>query len=506
MGWRKERNRKREGTKTTRRGERAITNFDEKVLWCRVQIMRTHHDSPRRVRSGRATVRLAPVSTRYAMAEDTATGRRPRRAAAKAAAANATQPSAMHYVGYVEEDETPEQIMRKFEQLEKIQREAEEAKAAAAEAKRQLAEENGEAPSDDAGADADGDEATAEADFDEELLLKVFRQTSQFSLKRALRDEAYAEDYEIFGDDAQFSDDEVDPENIFGAYGKKKRKRFGEPRAKKGASRGAQAAESRWSPRQQRQPDALRKERSTRAPNILKLPPHPIPVSWGKVIEPYRSPEELEAEKDALPDCVQREMPIVASAEALPSSLGTDFLAVHCNPPWAIDASPDKGDVTTADVAKIPFDELAPYGFVFIWVEKENLSAVCDVMSEKKFVYVENMTWVQMRPNNTIAGSEASYIKRSHRTMLMFRRDVKQFPAAKDVELRHQRSADCTLDVVCTTAAGRREIPAHVYKAMETLLPEAYKAGYKGRLLELWSEPGSAGRRAGWTVVADKKK
>ena len=41
---------------------------------------------------------------------------------------------------------------------------------------------------------------------------------------------------------------------------------------------------------------------------------------------------------------------------------------------------------------------------------------------------------------------------------------------------------------------------------METLLPEAYKAGYKGKLLELWSEPGVAGRRSGWTVVADAKE
>ena len=37
----------------------------------------------------------------------------------------------MHYVGYVEEDETPEQIMAKFAQLEKIQGEMAEAKAAA---------------------------------------------------------------------------------------------------------------------------------------------------------------------------------------------------------------------------------------------------------------------------------------------------------------------------------------------------------------------------------------
>ena len=100
-----------------------------------------------------------------------------------------------------------------------------------------------------------------------------------------------------------------------------------------------------------------------------------------------------------------------------------------------------------------------------------------------------------MHPNNTIANSAAQYLCRSHRTMLMFRRDVRQFPKAKEMELRHQRSADVTLDVLQTTASGRRSIPPHVYKAMETLLPEAYKAGYKGKLLELWSEPASGGAK-----------
>ena len=64
----------------------------------------------------------------------------------------------------------------------------------------------------------------------------------------------------------------------------------------------------------------------------------------------------------------------------------------------------------------------------FARVEKENLSAICDVMTTKQFVYVENMTWVHMKPNNVIANSKAKYLARSHRTMLMFRRDVRQFP------------------------------------------------------------------------------
>ncbi len=46
-------------------------------------------------------------------------GRRPRR---RCASTKAAMPSAIHYVGYVEEDETPEMIMKKFEELEKVRR------------------------------------------------------------------------------------------------------------------------------------------------------------------------------------------------------------------------------------------------------------------------------------------------------------------------------------------------------------------------------------------------
>jgi len=42
---------------------------------------------------------------------------RPKR---RRAASKNTVPSAVHYLGYVEEDETPEAIMKKFEELEKV--------------------------------------------------------------------------------------------------------------------------------------------------------------------------------------------------------------------------------------------------------------------------------------------------------------------------------------------------------------------------------------------------
>ena len=50
------------------------------------------------------------------MAEDDTTRRPKRRCARK----QSVVPSAVHYVGYVEADETPEMIMKKFEELERV--------------------------------------------------------------------------------------------------------------------------------------------------------------------------------------------------------------------------------------------------------------------------------------------------------------------------------------------------------------------------------------------------
>ena len=241
-----------------------------------------------------------------------------------------------------------------------------------------------------------------------------------------------------------------------------------------------------------------------RAPNILKLPPHPIPQSWGRIVKPYRPRAELEAEKAALPDCIQKTLPILSQNL---TTLGDDFLAVHCNPPWDIPDSPDRGGVTMEDIAKIPFQKLAPYGFVFMWVEKENLSAgvrrhagegVC-VRGEHD-VGPDAPQQHHRQQRRAVPVPLASH----HADVSPGRPSVSQ---GEGDGARHQRSADVTLDVLQTTSTGRRSIPPHVYKAMETLLPEAYKAGYKGKLLELWSEPGVAGRDgAGWTLVADAKE
>ena len=439
------------------------------------------------------------------------TATRPKRKASEALRSQrwrrATQaPSSAHYVGYVQDDETPEQIMKKFEELERIRQAS---KAAQTQANDEGDKENVEAASNTAVDASNADEGEERA-LDEEQLKTLFENTSTFTLKEAVMDSStlYGDSMAIYGDGVYFSDDEEAQDEFWEALtGKKrskKKKSTGGPRVprQRAASMSKAASQHMITAYNSDQGLFLRKKKfvDPREPVIIKMPAHPIPVSWGNVIQPYEPKTVRKAKLDKVEDCVHLQENIRYMDY---SKLGADYLGILMNPPWDIEDSPDRGDVTLEDIEAIPVERLAPLGFVFIWVEKENLSRVCDIMSDKNFVYVENLTWVQLKPNNTIVESAARYIGRSHRTLLIFRRDVRdsRFVEGKKIELRHQRNSDVTLDIVQTTKTGRRAVPEHVYKSIETLLPTAYEPGTPGKLLELWAEPGA--RRPGWTSVAD---
>ena len=84
-------------------------------------------------------------------------------------------PDAVHYVGYVEEEETPEMIMKKFEELEKIM-----AKNSTDSGK---ADQQGEVQ-DDSGAELK--EAKTQEELDHAQLQEIFKATSVFSVKAVL--------------------------------------------------------------------------------------------------------------------------------------------------------------------------------------------------------------------------------------------------------------------------------------------------------------------------------
>ena len=459
------------------------------------------------------------------------------------------KPSSSMYVGYVEEDETPEMIMAKFAELERIQQMHKEKqeqmkleKKMKIEEQQQQAEQEGEGgeilkdiTEKDKNIQKDNLEEKEEEDQEEmcneeeglteEQLREVFKATSAFTMRKAMK----AEDAAVFGFD-EFERD------FYKEYDDEDMEQYDDEDAEfwemmTGKRRWPKPLKAKRGPREPKEPKAprepkpqkshmitaynsdtgfmIRKKKffDPRELNIFKLPKHdlpsdPLPITWGRAVKPFVPKDVRAKELATVPDCTQLKMKIDKNMDF--SKLSKDYLGVLMNPPWNIDQAPDKGNVTVEDIAQLPLETLTPLGFIFIWVEKENLSLVCDVMHEKNFNYVENLTWVQMQPNNVVVGTESRYLARSHRTLLIFRRSVTMFPDGKAIELRHQRNSDVTLDVVETTKAGRRKIPEHVYNSIETLLPTAYNKknpGTPGKLLELWAEEGN--KRAGWTSIVD---
>mmetsp|Transcript_34890 Transcript_34890/g.110215 ORF Transcript_34890/g.110215 Transcript_34890/m.110215 type:complete len:123 (+) Transcript_34890:1189-1557(+) len=113
-----------------------------------------------------------------------------------------------------------------------------------------------------------------------------------------------------------------------------------------------------------------------------------------------------------------------------------------------------------------------------------------DVMEQLykwKFAYVENLTWVQMLPSNVVVRSRYRVMRRSHKTLFIFRKDGE----GKDIELRHQRNPDVVQDYVRADGCSVPQCPEEVYNSVETLLPGGF-----GKFLELWAPRGVS--RAGW--------
>lgn len=105
---------------------------------------------------------------------------------------------------------------------------------------------------------------------------------------------------------------------------------------------------------------------------------------------------------------------------------------------------------------KIP-DSVMKDGMIFIWCEKEYIYQICLHLETQGFQYVENVCYVmiekamekEVRNFNTIDATPAfttedfTYLKKSHKSLLMFRR------VSKDdgkLELRHQRTGDVVFD------------------------------------------------------------
>lgn len=386
-----------------------------------------------------------------------------------------TVPSAVHYVGYVEDDETPEMIMSKFQELEEIQKQE----------PKEL-EEKMETHK-------DGDHQLTD-----DQLLQVFKQTSMFNVKTALQNNAMLAGIddvleltnERYGQEDIISDDEDmlrsfwsdDDDWEEAAYKRKgSRSKGKKPARQKIASKVRHRVVTAYNPSTQALVRRRIKVADPNAIQFIRIPPPPIPLSWGRVIAPYTPPRQ---EKTAF--CINVPDMKKLSAPMLPDSVAE---AILINSAWYRGYTHDEA---MTRISSVSFKSLVPYGFIFVWTPKELVHPVCKLMLTNGYAYIENLTWVWMEPNNTIAKEDSKYVRRSHLTLYMFR----AIDRIQNIELRHQRSPDVVFDY----QKDGETCPLETYSYIETLLPQS-----KGKLVELWGTV-HENDRPGWAVVTQDKE
>ncbi|KAI8971127.1 hypothetical protein BDB01DRAFT_854975 [Pilobolus umbonatus] len=422
-----------------------------------------------------------------------------------------TKVSNAHYVGYVEDEESVEAIMKKFEELERIQQEFSSLQV-------KSKEETVDVVMSDI---IDDGHLIPKDHFTEEQLEEVFKRTSAFTVKSATIDTSAIEDmdaldlWEIEYKDSSttefYEEDEyhyVDESFWDEEFGEKTARKGRQPRApkeprlpvKRGVDRESIIAKYKIMQVQVQDRNGnyftIKKRVSNMDPSLptyVKIPARPISLSWAHSIKPFSQ------NISTPPASRYYEVDNIINTDL--SKYGTDFSAVYMDPPLLLPGeSPCKGKITIDEFATLDVSSIVKAGFLFIWLEKEWLQRLVNITSKWGYKYVENFCWIKKDINNQINKSQYKYFNKSKLSLLIFRKEG-------DIELRHQRNPDCVFDYVRPKLPDEitERKPPFMYGVIETLLPNAvyHPENNPGgtRLLELWAKKEQ--RRQGWTTIVE---
>ncbi|KAJ2414163.1 hypothetical protein H4218_001528 [Coemansia sp. IMI 209128] len=472
-----------------------------------------------------------------------------------------TNASNQYYVGYVEDDESVDAIMKKFEELDRIEKEFSAKKKADTSSALDTpgstsALSGGEAgrTNDIGGESSTSAEAAAAAaaelvadaadgrscedSMSLELLEEVFKRTSAFTVRGAMMNDFDLEamdDIELWEAEAgdsipieweeeedyitlNLDDDALDDE--FGVAAHRRRYTKRDP-VKRGGAKISNRDQilQRYKYMQVRIQDrhghtffVSRKVNAVdpSLPTYVRIPPIPIPRAWVKHIRPLLVGAETTPCNVISGVLLPMVEPKWARRIDTDATLDFDFTifertfqCVYMDPPLLLpDEQPKPGYFDISQLTAIPVHRmLVPGAFLFTWCEKELLPDMCEI-AEKQWglKYVENFCWVRHQTNNHIAKLPSNYFRRSKVTLLIFRREG-------DLEMRHQRSPDSVFDFVKPRMAGdlNDRKPDFSYTVIETLLPRALCTAElpdPDRLIQLWM-PADC-HRTHWTTIVQK--
>lgn len=382
--------------------------------------------------------------------------------------------SSSFYVGYVEDNESVANIMKKFKKLEALKEEKK-----------------------------DNSSGSSNQDLTEADMEKLFYQTSAFNMQKVLNDEYYFEDEEDFVD----SDEEFDTQTS------SKRKR----------SRGRSFKDSKYKNLNYtvlptgNLPMSWGKTINTYVPqNAIHTQ-----TSW-------KDGEITNYDVTLTPDIPQssklKKVKKVVKLDLRDIARGRKggFEGILISARWKERLGNQNNDakgILPEDLLGMNLNSkvVMQAGFVYIWTPKHYAVRVLEVMKEMNFFYVENGIIVR----NTTANKadlpkdkqyKAAVFNVSHELLLIFRKGIVK-PSGKrewtKVEIRHQRTTDVAFGYFSDDNEYTYSLD-YAYNLIETMIPLGrYNPGSdesgtekdSGRLLHLWAHPTK--QRTGWLHISE---
>jgi hypothetical protein len=150
---------------------------------------------------------------------------------------------------------------------------------------------------------------------------------------------------------------------------------------------------------------------------ILKIPEDPIPVPWCKTIEPFMEWDTVQRDGSTI-HVKKKTKDEGILVESIPkfnfSSLSCSFDAILIHSNYK----------TIQQLKQLPLDKnyLIKRGYIFIWIEKENISEIMNYFEKINFIYVENMVWVKKELNN----QHSSFLKRIMKKLKSWTLDIRE--------------------------------------------------------------------------------
>ncbi|KAK8801249.1 hypothetical protein WA171_004396 [Blastocystis sp. BT1] len=391
-----------------------------------------------------------------------------------------------NYIPYVDDSVSPEEIMKKFEELEAMQ------KKKAAQAKI-----NG---------DGDGSMENGDGELNEDELRELYTKIGSVLDSDDGNDEDFGDsDMDIEENDDDF---DYDSEDYEGGNRKRaghgsggihlhysKTKHFLDMVTSKALSRKCYRVEHD-------ETGAIKLTFVGDYPvpypyEYIKIPQQ-IPLTWTHRITQYSPPEEDHTVY--VDDPISFDYTSLGKVFNVIISFISNIKVVFLN-------TPPNYDFTCFSQLSLP-RKLVPTGFVFVWADKENIPLIIEIFENKGFYYVENLVWVQSHDEDMKALHETTptLLRRSKRTLLILRRGRRLANGSityDPIDMRHQRHPDVIISPYSTYSESL--LLRSVYETVETLVPRGSVGDSKNSddYLQIFGEKGET--RKFWIMVKQKE-